>query len=187
MNIWRRKERAEPRPSSAQGMSHRVDQLLPRRRLGAAVACTSIILANACTWRTEPQVLRLEEVTIDKLARSGKDPIVVLLIAPTECMACNTALPIWLEATRHAPYHAQVILTALPSPGQRRQMILFGITPNAILAPSQANRFRSSTVIVLTSGTTRATFALDSIGGVAALNRRIQGALSPASTPVSHE
>jgi hypothetical protein len=65
---------------------------------------------------------------------SRQSPSVILLLDPADIVVCGNHVSRWMDWDRRNPGRLSLVLTRAPSEAERRQLLLFRIVPDAVLA-----------------------------------------------------
>jgi hypothetical protein len=111
------------------------------RRLSAALLLCTLA---GCRVPKEPDEQILSLATASKVPLrevvEHADFAVVILVDPAECFACISNLARWIHWERRHPDQFFLVFTRSPSPIEQRQIALFRLQPDAVLANADASR-----------------------------------------------
>lgn len=87
----------------------------------------------------ETNILNYPVVSGGSLAQhvSRQSPSVILLLDPADVVVCGNHISRWMEWDRRNPGRLSLVLTRAPGEAERRQLLLFRIEPDAVLATNR--------------------------------------------------
>ena len=135
------------------GTSHSEDEAMSRRVYRSWLHLAGLVFTFACSYSNEdPQSWRVSGSQTALLDASSDDSVLVIVLAPADCFACNSVYANFLELRERGELRTLLLLARQPSPRDDSLLVLARVRWDGIVTKPSLRRSLVTPRVLLVRG-----------------------------------